>query len=344
MPPDPQVSISIASDGREWDDFIRATPDGTFCHLWGWRDVITGTLGHEFVNAVARDASGAIVGALPLTRVRNPIFGHHLTSVLFMNYGGPVGTEAARVALTQWAIDEAKSGGAKSLTLRSRQPVPGEFPRSDGKITVVLPLPATEDELWNKRFNAKFRNKIKRPQRDGMETKFGPEHLDGFYDVWAENMRDLGTPVVPRAFFQRIVTTFPDSALVGVTYWEGRAVAGGFGFVWRDEFEMTWSSSARALRAQKPNMLLYWDYMRVLIARGVTAFNFGRSSPGSGTHEFKQSWGGVDEPLPWIQWPQADGGAGESGVAALASTVWRRLPLPVTNALGPSLARRLPWW
>lgn len=281
---------------------------------------------------------------LPLFRLRSRLFGHHLVSVPFMNYGGPCGTDVAREALVAWAMDEARRSRVDSLLLRTRSVVPGAFPRSTSKVTVVLPLRDTADEMWLKAFDAKFRNKVKRPQRDGMTTRFGSEHLDGFYEVFAANMRDLGTPVLPRRFFEGIVRVFPDLALVGVTYWKDRPVAGGFGFTWREEFEMTWSSSLKELRASKPNMLLYWDFMRELIGMGVRRFNFGRSTPGTGPHEFKRSWGGVDEPLPWIQWPEGASGAGESRVAAAASAVWRRLPIAVTNAVGPAVARQLPWW
>jgi serine/alanine adding enzyme len=337
------MTVAEATDPSEWDTFAAGADDASFCHLWRWREIIEDTAHHECLYTVARDSQGAVSGVLPLVHIRNRLFGSHLVSVPFLNYGGPAGTAASRVRLTEWAVQDAARRNARSLLLRTRYPVASALPVDSGKVTVVLPLPPTADELWNTRFNAKFRNKIKRPQRDGMTTRFGPEHLGGFYDVWAENMRDLGTPVLPRAFFERIVAAFPELVVLGVTYWNDRPVAGGFGFVWRAEFEMTWSSSAKALRAQKPNMLLYWDFMRELIDRRVASFNFGRSTPGSGPHEFKRSWGAVDEPLPWIQWP-GGGSAGESRVARLASRVWQHLPLSLANSLGPPLSRQLPWW
>jgi serine/alanine adding enzyme len=293
----------------------------------------------------ARDADGSpLRGVLPLYHVYTRFFGHHVMSVPLMNYGGPVGDAAARQALATWALGEAKDTKADGVVLRTRTRVPGEFPFSAGKVTVLLQLGESAERMWQSAFDAKFRNKIKRPQRDGMVTRFGATHLDDFYTVFAANMRDLGTPVLARRIFERIVELFPDLALIGVTYWKERPVAGGFGFIWRDEFEMTWSSSLKELRAAKPNMLLYWDYMRELIDRGVRRFNFGRSTPGTGPHEFKLSWGGVDEALPWIQWPENGGATSAGGVANLASAVWRRLPVGVTRAVGPVVARQLPWW
>lgn len=332
-------------DPEGWDACVERAADGSFAHLWGWREIIGDVMGHQplFRAARARDG-GELAGVLPLYSLRSRLFGRHFVSVPFMNYGGPCGSDAARPLLAQWALDEAGRAGASSVVLRTRTDLEGPLPKASSKVTVVLRLRDSADQMWTEAFDAKFRNKIKRPQRDGMETRFGFEHLEAYYDVFARNMRDLGTPVLPRTFFERIVRAFPARALVGVTYWQGRPVAGGVGFTWRDEFEMTWSSSVKELRAAKPNMLLYWDYMRELIARGIRRFNFGRSTPGSGPHEFKLSWGGVDEALSWIHWPMGADAAADHGPARLGSAVWRHLPLRVANALGPAIARELPWW
>jgi len=337
--------VTEAKDANEWNDFVRSARDSSFCHLWEWRDIIQDVIGHTPILRVIRDAGGdGLSGILPLYRVRSRLFGNHLVSVPFMNYGGPCGAPQARQQLAGWALEEAQRNKVDSLLLRTRFEVPGSITKDSGKVAVVLRLGANADEMWNKAFDAKFRNKIKRPLREGMQTRFGAEHFEGFYEVFARNMRDLGTPVLPRRFFERILASFPQLVVLGVTYLKERPVAGGLGFTWRDEFEMTWSSSLKELRASKPNMLLYWDYMRELIGRGIQRFNFGRSTPGSGPHEFKLSWGGTDEPLPWIQWPESGTRSDDSRAANLASAVWRHLPLRVTNAVGPVLARQLPWW
>lgn len=333
------------SDGAAWDALVEKEPGASFCHLWSWREVIEGEMGYRARYVAARrEADGRLEAVMPLFELRSRIFGNHFVSVPLMNYGGPCGTPAGRQQLTAWAIGEAQRRRVASMVLRTRAAVPGDFPTSSTKVTVILPLRDSADDMWNKAFDAKFRNKVKRPQRDGMTTMFGARHLDAFYDVFATNMRDLGTPVLPRRVFERIVASFPELALIGVTYLRERPVAAGFGFMWRDEFEMTWSASLKELRASKPNMLLYWDYMRELIGRGVKRFNFGRSTPGTGPHEFKLSWGGADEALPWIQWPAARADAAEHRIATAASAVWRRMPVRLTTTIGPSVARQLPWW
>jgi hypothetical protein len=108
---------------------------------------------------------------------------------------------------------------------------------------------------------------------------------------------------------------------------------------------MTWASALRAYSRLAPNMLLYWSFMQEMITRGVRTFDFGRCTPGAGTHQFKRQWGGADVPLPWRQWSPRQVTAPPSPdrpLYRLASAVWRRLPLALTNQLGPVIARQLP--
>jgi len=176
-------------------------------------------------------------------------------------------------------------------------------------------------------------------------VRFGLDQQEPFYGVFARTMRDLGTPVLPRALFERIAATFPHLVVFGAVYRGDEPLAAGCGFVWRDEFEMTWAGSLRESRRLSANMLLYWSFMEQMIARGVRLFNFGRCTPGGGTHTFKRQWGGVDVPLPWCQYSSGDVKAPPSpgdGAFSWGPRLWRRLPLAVANRLGPRLVRFIP--
>lgn len=337
-------SIEPIADRTEWDAFATVSSRATFAHLATWGEIIADSCGHESRYSVARDERGEVVGVLPLMYLRSRLFGRRLISVPFLNYGGPAGSPAAELALVRHAEQLAAQVGADSLELRTRHVIDGVIGNAR-KVTVLLDLPPSADEMWMHRFNAKLRTKIKRPMRDHMETRFGAAQLDAFHEVWSHNMRDLGTPTLPRSFFQRIVDAFPDLVLIGATWFGDRPVAAGFGFVWGSEFEMTWSSALSEFGAAKPNMLLYWDFMRALIGRGVRCFNFGRSTPGSGPHDFKRAWGGEDVPLPWVEWPAHAASDSRGGrVMGLAVAAWQRLPLAVANRVGPMVSPRLPWW
>ncbi|HEX2781397.1 MAG TPA: GNAT family N-acetyltransferase [Gemmatimonadaceae bacterium] len=337
-------TIEPMADRAEWDAFATVSSRASFAHLAKWGEIIADSCGHEARYAVARDERGEVVAILPLIFLRSRLFGRRLISVPFLNYGGPAGSPPAELALVRHAEQLAARVGATSLELRTRHAIDG-VAGDARKVTVLLDLPPSVDEMWMQRFNAKLRTKIKRPMRDHMQTRFGASQLRAFHEVWSHNMRDLGTPTLPLSFFERIVGAFPDLVLIGATWLGDRPVAAGFGFVWGNEFEMTWSSALSEFGAAKPNMLLYWDFMRTVIERGVRCFNFGRSTPGSGPHDFKLAWGGEDAPLPWIEWPGHAGGDSRNGRAmGLAVAAWQRLPLAVANRVGPIVSPRLPWW
>jgi len=349
------ISVAVLN-GREsaWDAFAARTADSTFCHLSGWRRVMTDVLGHACHYLSASDEDGVCRAVLPLVRVRSPLFGDYLVSMPFLNAGGPVGAPDGVAALVEHAGTLARRLGVDLLELRARQSLPVDLRTrqflpaplrvSSRKITLRLDLPDSAGALWE-RFDPKLRSQIRRPQKEGLEARFGPDQLDPFYEVFAINMRALGTPVLPRRFFERIAERFPGVVVFGAVYRAAQPLAAGCGFVWREEFEITWASSLREYSRLAPNMLLYWSFLEHVIGRGVRVFDFGRCTPGGGTHRFKQQWGAADVPLPWLQWSSRAVAATPSPdrpAFRVASAVWRHLPLAVTNRIGPLLARQLP--
>jgi lipid II:glycine glycyltransferase (peptidoglycan interpeptide bridge formation enzyme) len=228
--------------------------------------------------------------------------------------------------------------------LRSRIPLPVDLPVSHRKITVVLDFKATPD-LTFKAFDSKLRSQIRRPQKEGVVVKFGADQVEPFFEVLAHHMRDLGTPVHSLRLFRAIARTFPDDAWFACGYLRDRPVAAGCGFRFGDEFEMTWASSLREFNRESPNMLVYWACMERAASEGVRRFNFGRCTPGSGTHKFKLQWGGRDEELWWYGLSREPGSTTPSpneGPFSWGPSIWRRLPQPIATALGPAIVRFIP--
>jgi FemAB-related protein (PEP-CTERM system-associated) len=337
--------VDAGSDGAAWNRFIESSAKATFCHQFEWKALIRDVLGHDSLYLAAVDESGDWRGALPLARVRT-LLGHHLISMPFLNDGGALGDESAQQLLVEHAVAEAKRSGATLVELRSRDDAPGPVVSSHRKIAVHLPLPETVEDLWAKTFRAKLRSQVRRPTKEGMTARSGAGEVGTFHRVFSRNMRDLGTPVMPRAFFERIASSFGDQALFATVYTrEGAPAAAACCLIWRNEIEVTWASSLRELNALAPNMLLYSHLMEEAIKRRLTLFNFGRSTADTPTHRFKQQWGGVDVPLSWPCWPAQASHAvahAEKPVFRVATAVWQRLPVAVANRLGPSLARLLP--
>ena len=339
------MEVVEVSDSNAWNQFIETNADSTFCHQHEWKSLIENALGHKSLYFAAVEQDGTWRGALPLVRVKT-VIGHHLISMPFLNDGGALGDAAACELLIQRAVDEAKRSGATLVELRSRADAPGPVQASNRKIAVHLKLPPTVEDLWAKTFRAKLRSQVRRPTKEGMTARTGRTELATFYRVFSRNMRDLGTPVMPKAFFERIASTFGDSVMFASVYTkEEKPAAAACCLIWRNEIEVTWASSLRELNTFSPNMLLYSHLMEEAIRRGLTLFNFGRSTPDTPTHRFKQQWGGVDVPLSWPCWPPDASHAiahKERPVFRVATALWQRLPVAVANRVGPSLARLLP--
>ncbi|HEX9085175.1 MAG TPA: hypothetical protein VF836_10580, partial [Gemmatimonadaceae bacterium] len=108
---------------EEWDTFAATQKGYTHFHRLRWRTVIERVFGHECVYLAARDKTGKLAGILPLVRVRSVVFGHYLVSMPFVNYGGPVGTDAAIRALVDEAVAVARRDRVKLLEMRSSVPL-----------------------------------------------------------------------------------------------------------------------------------------------------------------------------------------------------------------------------
>jgi FemAB-related protein (PEP-CTERM system-associated) len=338
-----RVEAFTGSD-EEWDSFAASQDGYTHFHRSGWRSVMERVFRHECVYLAARDAGQKLVGVLPLVRVRSVVFGHYLVSMPFLNYGGPLGTDAGISALVDEAIELARRDSVKLLEMRSSIPLGIGLPASHRKITVLLDLP-NDPQVLLARFTTKLRSQIRRPQKEGITVAFGREQVEPFYAVFSRHMRDLGTPVQSLSLFREIAEQFPDDCWFACAYLDGQPVAGGCGFRFRNEFEMTWASSLREYNRESPNMLLYWAFMERAIENGVERFNFGRCTPGSGTHRFKTQWGGREQPLWWYGLAASSDvttPSPNSSAFSWGPRIWRRLPASIATAFGPSIVRYIP--
>jgi FemAB-related protein (PEP-CTERM system-associated) len=264
----------------------------------------------------------------------------------FLNYGGPLGSDAAVQALTAEAVAVARRDGVKLLELRSTEALPIDLQASHRKITVILDLPSKDPETLFQGFKAKLRSQVRRPQKEGVEVRFGPEQVGPFFQVFARHMRDLGTPTQPRRLFEAIAEAFGDDAWFGCAYLGQTPIACGAGFRWGEEFEMTWASALASHNALAPNMALYWAFLERAAREGLARFNFGRCTPGSGTHRFKQQWGGRDVPLHWYQYSPGGGEARtpspDDAAYSWGPRLWKRLPVALATVLGPRIVRGIP--
>jgi serine/alanine adding enzyme len=325
---------------------VLAHPDATIDHRWEWRDLFERVFGHRTSYLVARRGEN-VTGVLPLVRFRSRLFGRSLVSVPFLNYGGVLASDAeTTAALVSAARDTAAEFGARHVEFRHRSPLVAGAVCRRHKLELTRTLPGSTTALWDG-LDKKVRNQVRKAQKDGLSVETGgAELVDDFYSVFARNMRDLGTPVYSKHLFADAVSLFSADAAVHVVRLQGAAVAAGITLTQRSTVIVPWASSRREYRQHCPNMLLYWRMLEHAVASGVHVFDFGRSSPGSGTHQFKVQWGAAESPLHWEYLLLSGREAPDQGPTnprfAAAIEAWRRLPLWLTNGIGPSIVRNIP--
>ncbi len=198
-----------------------------------------------------------------------------------------------------------------------------------------------------KAFNAKLRNQVRKAVKSGLSVAVGGrELLTDFYTVFVRNMRDLGTPVYAEKFFAEVLRVFPSDARIIAVYLEGRPVAAGLIIWFRETVEIPWASSIRDYNQFCPNNLLYWMALQYAVIHGFKRFDFGRSTSGEGTYRFKEQWGAKPVQLNW-QYLLSEGREmpelnTRNPKFEMAISVWKKLPLTVTRALGPHIVKNLP--
>lgn len=348
------VDITIAGDwdAKAWDDYALRTGAAGHFHAYPWRNIIWRALKHRPHYLIAR-RQGVVSGLLPLFDVNSRLFGRSLISVPFLNGGGILAEDdVSAVALLRHARDLVYKDGYRYAELRHRTAYPmiDDLVCRKHKVAMRLPLPDDPDHLFEG-FKAKLRSQIRRPAKAGARAQVingqnvVGRDIDIFYQVFAENMRDLGTPVFPKSLFRETIHAFGDRAWLTIVWLDGHAAAAGLMVGFGETIEMVWASSLRDFNRLSVNMLLYWEALRTAIEQGYRTFDFGRCTPDGPTFRFKAQWGAEPEKLHWYYLGDQQRIPDISPTNPrfhLAVRAWKTLPVPIANRIGPVIARSLP--
>jgi FemAB-related protein (PEP-CTERM system-associated) len=313
----------------------------------GWLLALRDGLRHIAYCLEAREGETSR-GLLPLAYVHSLFFGRFLVSLPYLNIGGVLADNLAIAnLLVDRAVQLADELKVRYLELRHEQPInhPALTAQMTDKVHMRLPLPPNSQELWN-HLPSKVRNQVRKAQKINLTVEWGNHDLlPEFYQVFSENMRDLGTPVYGKIFFQRILDQFSDHAELAVVRHGRVAVAVALLLHGWGISEVPSASSLRHYRASNANMLLYWHLLERTIKRGNHVFDFGRSSKDSNTYRFKKQWGAHAESAVW-QYYLRHGSIHdlrpENPKYQSLSRIWQRLPLSVTRWIGPKIVRGIP--
>ena len=304
-------------------------------------------LGHDHFIIQAKE-DNQIVGILPLVLVKSRLFGRFLVSLPYVNWAGVLATNpnAARVIIDE-AIRIADHHDVRYLELRNGLEIdhPALTHSIDRKVQMRLPLATSIDDVWGG-LKSEVRTQIRKAKKKGLETDWGGvELLDEFYDVFAQNMRDLGTPVFPMQLFRNMLDVSSRNCEICVVRSSGKPIAACIAVHSHGMTEIPSAGSLRAYRSTAANSLMYWEAIERAVSLGQSMFDFGRSSVESSTFKFKKKWGAVPHPTVWqyyLRKGTIDDMRPENSKFQIAIAAWKRLPVRLTRLIGPPIIRGIP--
>ncbi|HEX5352525.1 MAG TPA: FemAB family XrtA/PEP-CTERM system-associated protein [Rhodanobacteraceae bacterium] len=330
------------SEGR-WDAFVDGASQATFFHRAAWREIIGQSLGHR-CHYLYAERGGVITGILPLAEIRSRLFGHALISTPFCVYGGVVASDPdSEARLADAAVALADELRVDYLELRDRELRHANWPIKELYVGFRKPLSPDHDANM-KAIPRKQRAMVRKGIGLGLEARHDGD-IDGFYRVYAESVRNLGTPVLPRRYYAKLQQTFGKDCEITVINHQGLPVAAVMSFYFRDEVHPYYGGSVWRGRDLAANDFMYWSVMQRAVERGARLFDFGRSKLDTGSCHFKKHWGFEPQPLPYayhlVRATEVPNISPTNRKYKLFIKAWQKLPLPVAGVAGPFLARNL---
>ena len=335
-------TLDVANYSR-WDNFVQESTDATFFHLAGWKKVIEKAFGHKTYFLYV-ETDGKITGILPLVHINSLLFGNTLVSIAPCVYGGIVASdEQSYLELDKEACRLAEELGVDCLEMRNRVQKTPERPYKELYVTFRKELDADVE----KNFLA-IPRKQRAMVRKGIEaglTSVIDSNIDRIYRAYSESVRNLGTPVFSKKYFQILKDVFGEKCEVLTVELNGQLIASVMSFYFKDEILPYYGGGTDLARDLKGNDFMYWEVMRRAVEKGIKVFDYGRSKIGTGSYSFKKNWGFTPQPLFYEFYLVKSTSMPDINPLnpkyRLFIAAWKRLPLAVSQAIGPWLSKDL---
>jgi FemAB-related protein (PEP-CTERM system-associated) len=343
---DQAISVTDKIDPALWDGFVRSHPAGSPFHLIAWQQLIRETFGHQPLHLMATASTG-VVGVLPLFLVRSRIFGRLLVSTPLAAYGGILANAApVSQAIFARALDLAKELKVQFLEVRNfRNTLPVDSLLSKDLYVTFRTELGQDPEANMLGIPRKTRAEIREGIRNQLEFRADAIGPSGFFDVYSRSVRDLGTPVFPKRLFANGMRQFGADCKIFSVHWKGKLVAAVWTLFYKDEVVPYFGGSIREYNRLAVNNFMYWMLMKYGCEHDYKIFDFGRSKKGTGSFDFKKRWGMTMTELTYqyglvLQQSMPDTSP-LNPKFSIGIQIWRRLPLPVTQWIGPMVSKHL---
>jgi FemAB-related protein (PEP-CTERM system-associated) len=349
------MNISVIQAGPEdsttIDEYLSGKTQASPYQHMQWLIAVKKAYGFDYSYLMAK-VDNQLVGVLPVCIFKGLGGNKNICSLPFCDVGGVVAdSQQIKEVLIENALKIVDQQRASSLEIRQRLSSPqANIDMAGQKVSMLLELPDTADSLFDS-FKSKLRSQIRKAEKNGLEFDYANDEksIEDFYYVFTRNMHNLGSPTHSKKWFHALRESYGDNLLVGRVWCEDKIVGAGILLFSGTNVSIPWASTLRDYNRLAPNMLLYWNLLRTSCERGCKQFDFGRSTFGEGTFRFKQQWGAKPVLLDW-QTLNKQGALAESSTAksdgksqlrGMVEAVWKKLPLPVANTIGPRLRRHI---
>ncbi len=331
---------------ESWDNFVSLSPSGSFFHTTAWKTVIEKSFGYSPWYFLV-EHRGDIQGILPLFLVKKPFRGTVLISVPFGVYGGisADSPEAAQL-LKKKGEGLTRELGADFLELRHMELQDLDLPAKDLYYTFIREIYDGEEKNMLA-IPRKQRRMIRQGIKHQLKSKIGgKEFLKEFYHIYSMSLRNLGTPAFPFRFFEILLEELGEQCKILSVWYENQIAAAVMTFCYKDQLLPYYGGGLPQFLRYAVYDFMYWELMRFGWEHGYKVFDFGRSKQGTGAYAFKRHWGFEPTPLPY-QYYLPNGGT----IPNVSPTnpkfqpfilLWKKLPLPIANLIGPQIIKYLP--
>lgn len=340
------VDLADANEVARLDAWVMAHAGGLPFHRPKWLKAIEAGSGQDSHCLIAENRS-EIAAVLPFHLVHSPLFGRALVSSGFAVGGGILSDSAAATRrLAEQICQLAEQWSCPTVELRGGSLPGGDWIEKRDAHANFLKLLQGDDEAELLAIPRKQRAEVRKGLENGLtvETGRNQRDRDWHYAIYAESVRNLGTPVFPKSLMASVLDAFEEADILTVLS-DGRPVASVLSLYHNGTVMPYWGGGVWDARRLRANDVMYYALMNHARGRGCTHFDFGRSKVDSGAYSFKKNWGFEPEPMAYAvhtadgQEPRDVNPNSPKYKAQIA--LWQRLPLSVANTLGPWIAKGL---
>lgn len=341
-----RLRIERCSNAKAWDEFVIRN-DGPSFALWGWGDAAE-LYGHDRWYLIVCEQE-AIVGGIPLVHMNSRLFGSQLVSPPFGERGSilldddsPAGTRDLLIERTKELADEL---AVDFVSLRGRDIGQHEgFSKQNRFVTFQISLRDGEEAVWDGLKSSRQRQVRQADENESLEYSVGDsiEDLRDYYRLNLRSERGHGSPPHSFEFFRTLWDRlFDDGHLrLDLLRNDGDLINGMLHLSLGSTVYQWGVITDYEYRDLNGGSYLLWKALKRACANGHDTYEFGRTREGSGVYMFKKSFGGSKTWYDDYHYFPGDSTTlphPEKEAYEPIKRVWRRLPIPVTRAIGPRI-------